>query len=76
ELLGYPKKIGEIAWDNDGTHILAKASRRGTTLIEMNAKLGDVINHAPLILGLPHRNITGGLGLALPREVRFTPKEH
>lgn len=76
ELLGYPKKMGEISWENDGTRIFSKASRRGTTLIEMEAKLGEVIHDAPPILGLPHRNITGGLGIGLPREVRFTPKEH
>ena len=68
--------MGEISWDNDGTGILSKASRRGTVLLEMDAKLGEVIYDAPPILGLPHRNITGGLGLSLPREVRFTPKEH
>lgn len=76
ELLGYPKKLGEITWDNDGERIVARASRRGTTLIEMDARLGDVLQDAPPILGLPHRNITGGLGLSLPREVRFTPVEH
>lgn len=76
ELLGYPKKIGEISWDNNGERILTRATRRGVTLIEMDAKLGEVLTDAPPILGLPHRNITGGLGLNLPREVRFTPKEH
>ncbi|KAF1027911.1 acetoacetate decarboxylase family protein [Acinetobacter sp.] len=75
ELLGYPKKMGEILWENDDVHIHTKASRRGTVLIEMQAKLGEVITDAPPILGLPHRNITGGLGLSLPREVRFTPQE-
>lgn len=76
EMLGYPKKLGEITWDNNGERIITKASRRGTTLIEMDAVLGKVLQDAPTILGLPHRNITGGLGLSLPREVRFTPKEH
>ncbi len=76
ELLGYPKKMGEISWDNDGSRIIAKASRRGTSLIEMDAVLGEVLHDAPPILGLPHRNMTGGLGLGLPREVRFTPVEH
>jgi len=41
----------------------------------MDATLGAVLKDAPPILGLPHRNITGGLGLSLPREIRFTPKE-
>lgn len=76
EMLGYPKKLGEIAWDNDGERIITKATRRGTTLIEMDARLGEVLPDAPPILGRPHRNITGGLGLSLPREVRFTPREH
>lgn len=76
ELLGYPKKLGEITWQHDNQRIVATASRRGTTLIEMDAQLGKVLIDAPPILGLPHRNITGGLGLGLPREVRFTPKEH
>lgn len=76
ELLGYPKKLGEVAWDDNGQRILAKATRRGSTLIEMDARLGEVIHDAPPILGLPHRNVTGCLGLNLPREVRFTPKEH
>lgn len=76
ELLGYPKKLGNIRWDNDGSRIIANASRRGTTLIDMQATLGKVLHDAPSILGLPHRNITGGLGLSLPREVRFIPVEH
>lgn len=80
ELLGYPKKAGEISWashsDEHGARIVTKATRRGSTLIEMDATLGAVLHDAPPILGLPHRNITGGLGINLPREVRFTPKEH
>ncbi len=76
ELLGYPKKSGEVSWDDDGTRIVARATRRGSTLIEMEARLGEALHDAPPILGLPHRNVTGGLGLSLPREVRFTPKEH
>lgn len=76
ELLGYPKKSGEISWDDDGTRIRTRATRRGSTLIEMDAVLGEVLHDAPPILGLPHRNVSGGLGLSLPCEVRFTPKEH
>jgi len=38
--------------------------------------LGELIEDAPPILGRPHRNVTGTLGLALPRIVAFTPREH
>jgi acetoacetate decarboxylase len=76
EMLGYPKKMGVINWAQQDGHIIASASRRGTTLIEMDATLGEIIHNAPPILGLPHRNISGNLGMSLPREVRFTPKEH
>lgn len=76
ELLGYPKKLGEIAWDDDGQRIVATATRRGNRLIEMEATFGDVLHDAPPILGLPHRNISGGLGVSLPSEIRFTPREH
>lgn len=76
ELLGYPKKMGEIDWHQNGDRIVSRATRRGTTLIEMDATLGEVLHDAPPILGLPHRNVTGSLGLSLPRELRFTPREH
>lgn len=76
ELLGYPKKLGEISWTLERDHIEASASRRGTELITMNGTLGEVITDAPPILGKPHRNVVGTLGLALPRIIGFTPGEH
>ena len=76
ELLGYPKKLGEISWEIDGNHIEAHASRRGSKLLSMSGTLGDVLNDAPPILARPHRNVTGTLGLLdLPRITAFTPKE-
>ena len=51
ELLGYPKKLGNIRWDNDGSRIIANASRRGTALLDMEATLGEVLQDAPPILG-------------------------
>ncbi|MGB6243551.1 acetoacetate decarboxylase family protein [Gordonia sp. (in: high G+C Gram-positive bacteria)] len=76
ELLGYPKKLGQIDWHFDGREISAKASRRGTDLLTMRGTVGDPLSDAPPILGRPHRNVTGTLGLALPRVVGFTPGEH
>ncbi|BBX28775.1 hypothetical protein [Mycolicibacterium alvei] len=42
----------------------------------MRGTLGEQLPDAPPILGRPHRNVTGTLGLALPRIVGFTPGEH
>ncbi|WP_336670874.1 acetoacetate decarboxylase family protein [Tsukamurella sp. USMM236] len=76
ELLGYPKKLGEIEWNLEEPCISAKAARRGTEVIAMSGRLGEVIEGAPPILGRPHRNVTGTLGVAVPRIVGFTPGEH
>ncbi|WP_424187790.1 acetoacetate decarboxylase family protein [Actinokineospora sp. G85] len=76
ELLGYPKKLGEIDWHLDGDTIHAEASRRGSTLITMGGTLGERVTEPPPILGRPHRNVQGLIGLALPRIVAFTPAEH
>ncbi|GAB16987.1 Acetoacetate decarboxylase family protein [Gordonia effusa NBRC 100432] len=76
ELLGYPKKLGRIDWDLDGSAIAASATRRGEQLISMKGVLGETISDAPPILGRPHRNVIGTLGLALPRIIGFTPGEH
>lgn len=75
ELLGYPKKLGEIDWQLTDTDIHARATRRGQTLIQMAGRLGEPVSDAPPILGRPHRNVAGLAGLALPRVVAFTPRE-
>lgn len=75
ELLGYPKKLGEIDWNLDGDTIHAGATRRGSKLITMGGTLGQRIAEPPPILGRPHRNVMGLAGFALPRVVAFTPGE-
>lgn len=80
EMLGYPKKMGEISWDItgdvDGDRISADASRKGTKLVSMSGTLGEVIADPPPILARPHRNVTGTLALAgMPRITAFTPRE-
>jgi acetoacetate decarboxylase len=75
ELLGYPKKLGEIRWEHDGDRIRAVASRRGHELITMEGTLGAVIDAPPPILGRPHRNVRTTTGLALPKVIAFTPRE-
>lgn len=75
ELLGYPKKLGELSWDHDGDRIRGVARRRGHDLIEMSGRLGAVMTSPPPILGRPHRNIRTSLGVAVPKVIAFTPRE-
>jgi acetoacetate decarboxylase len=75
EVAGYPKKLGEISWRLEGDEIEAHAQRRGTKLLSMTGKLGEVQTDAPPFIGRPHRNVIGLLGMALPRVVAFTPGE-
>ena len=75
ELLGYPKKMGEIEYDIADDVVRNSASRRGTTLFTQAGTLGEVLDDSPNILGLPHRNAMGLMGLSLPRIVAFTPGE-
>jgi acetoacetate decarboxylase len=75
ELLGYPKKMGEITWSLEGDRVTSVATRRGAELVRMEATLGAKVESPPPILGRPHRNIRSALGLALPQVIAFTPKE-
>ena len=75
ELLGYPKKLGEITWEHTADRIRGVASRRGHELIAMTGTLGDVIADPPPILGVPHRNVRSTAGVAIPKLIAFTPRE-
>ncbi|WP_265446254.1 acetoacetate decarboxylase family protein [Flexivirga meconopsidis] len=76
ELLGYPKKLGEIDWSIEGDRIESHARRRGAPLLDLVGTLGEEIADAPPFLGRPHRNVSGLIGAALPRVLAFTPGEH
>jgi len=75
ELLGYPKKLGEIDWHHADSEITAIAARRGHKLLSMSGNLGEVIAEPPPILARPHRNVVGVLGLLPAWLVAFTPRE-
>ncbi|MFI6571474.1 acetoacetate decarboxylase family protein [Nocardia fluminea] len=75
ELLGYPKKLGQVDWTVTDTDIRAQASRRGHTLLSMSGRLGPVIDDPSPILGRPHRNVVAVAGLLPPWLVAFTPRE-
>jgi acetoacetate decarboxylase len=75
ELLGYPKKLGELAWEHEGDRIRGSAHRRGHELISMEGTLGERIAEPPPILGRPHRNIRATTGISVPKVIAFTPRE-
>lgn len=74
EVTGYPKKLGAITWDHTGDTISASATRHGTDLVTMKARLGEVLPPTHF-LGRPHRNVSTGFGLRLPLVHAFTPGE-
>lgn len=75
ELLGYPKKLGEIDWTLTDTEIHAEAGRRGHKLLSMGGRLGEVITDPPPILARPHRNVAGLAGIFPSWLIAFTPRE-
>jgi acetoacetate decarboxylase len=75
ELLGYPKKLGEISFTLDGDRVSSAAARRGEPLLSMEGTLGDRIVDAPPIIGQTHRNVRASMGLAMPKIIAFEPRE-
>ncbi|MGX9672544.1 acetoacetate decarboxylase family protein [Mycobacterium sp. HM-7] len=75
ELLGYPKKMGDINWVLTDTEISTVAARRGHKLLTMSGRLGEVMADPPPILARPHRNVTGLAGVFPSWVVAFTPRE-
>jgi acetoacetate decarboxylase len=75
ELLGYPKKLGELEWQHDGDRIRAVARRRGHDLVVMEGTLGERLAEPPPMLGRPHRNVRATAGISLPKLIAFTPRE-
>lgn len=77
ELLGYPKKRGELALVNDpgGAAVAATVERKGTRLLTMTGKLGAPLAAPPPLFARRSANVWGVVGLALPRLLFFTPRE-
>ncbi|WP_051792758.1 acetoacetate decarboxylase family protein [Amycolatopsis jejuensis] len=71
ETLGFPKKIAEIDWVEDGDEVRASVRRRGVELLRMHGTLGAPAVSLPPIFNQPFRNVLGTLGLSIPRLVTF-----
>lgn len=75
ELLGFPKKLGEIAFRLEDGRVEAEVSRRGARLLTMRGAVRDALSAPPPVLGCQHRNVRTSLGIALPKLVAFAPRE-
>lgn len=75
ELLGYPKKLGDIWFEREGDAIRTRASRRGAPLVRLEGTLGARLTEPPPMLGRWHFNVRSSLGAALPKIVAFAPRE-
>lgn len=75
EILGFPKKMGEMSLEVGSDRVLASASRRGATLIEMQGTLGEPLHDPPPFIARRTTNVWGALGLSLQRLLTFHPRE-
>ncbi|MFT3842473.1 MAG: acetoacetate decarboxylase family protein [Myxococcaceae bacterium] len=75
EMLGYPKKIGEMVFELDGDQVRAEAHRRGSCIFKMRGELEGHDEKPPPMLGRPVRNVTGWVGATMQRLIAFHPKE-
>jgi acetoacetate decarboxylase len=61
ELLGYPKKMADIVFEEDGDSISASVTRRGVKVLTMQGKRGAAQSKPPPIFNVKTFNV-GGLG--------------
>lgn len=61
ELLGFPKKMGELTFEENGDHIKASVARRGVTVMEIEGTRRESQTPAPPVLGRKIFN-SGGPG--------------
>jgi acetoacetate decarboxylase len=61
ELLGYPKKMSDIVFEEDGDHISASVTRRGVKVLTMEGRRGAVQSNPPPIFDVKTFNV-GGMG--------------
>jgi acetoacetate decarboxylase len=75
ELLGYPKKMADMAVTRDGDRIEATADRQGARLIDIRGTVGEVMASPPPLIAHRTINVWGTLGLSVQTLLTFTPKE-
>lgn len=75
ELLGYPKKMAEIAVTRDGDRIKATVDRQGARLLDIRGTVGEVMAAPPPLMAHRTINVWGTVGLSVQTLLTFTPKE-
>lgn len=61
ELLGYPKKLADIVYEEKGNHVHARVTRRGVTIMSIEGVRGPEQIHPPPVFN--HKTFNaGGLG--------------
>jgi len=61
ELLGFPKKMADIVYEEEGDHVSASVTRRGVTVLSMEGRRGAAQNDPPPVFNVKIFN-AGGLG--------------
>jgi acetoacetate decarboxylase len=76
ELLGYPKKMADIVFEEDGDNISASVTRRGIKVLSMEGKRGEAQINPPPIFNVKTFNV-GGMGqfMAINPVWLFRPME-
>lgn len=74
ELLGFPKKIAEITWQETGDAVVSTVTRKGVELLRMEGTLGDDEPSPPAVFGRRFVNAMGSI-VAGMHLIDFTPAE-
>jgi acetoacetate decarboxylase len=61
EMLGFPKKMAEIALEERGAHVVGTVRRRGTEVMRLEAELGEVEADPAPLFGQRMVNVIGTL---------------
>lgn len=74
ELLGFPKKMAEITWQESGDTVVGTVMRKGVELLRVEGTLGDDEPSPPAVFGRRFVNAMGSI-VAGMQLVDFTPAE-
>jgi len=74
EVLGYPKKMAEITWEETGDEIVGTVSRKGFELLRMEGRLGAEEPNPPAIFERRFVNALGSVAAGM-QLAEFTPAE-